>query len=264
MRDPLKMIPKTTLLIMMTLVLALAGCGGDDDDGPANPPGVTEFDQAFAAQQAQTMVPLVINMVESMTLYAGGLTAASKADDIYQWVWNEATGRWEGTYITSSEGLSMSYTGWLQYLDDMGSPQQGPLGADTFAYQNTLNFVSVYVGEGTSVNLDMDTQESFSAAGLSTDTILVTGQGSADIDYDWVSGGSSGSARYAYSWQTLGAGISYPLDGCPTGSMEFTFAPFRVVVEFDGSGTASYTMHNGATLIPEGSGTEQLDCGSVR
>jgi hypothetical protein len=268
MRHLLKLNPKLTLLMMLTLALSLTlvGCSDDDDDNnnPTNPGGVAEFDQAFAAQQAQMMVPLVIDMVENMTLYAGGIDVAGKADDIYEWAWNPANGRWEGAYVSSGEGMTISYSGWLQYLDEMGTPQQSADGAEAFAYQNTLNLVSAFVGDGTSVNIDMDTEESFSASGLNTSTILVSGSGSADIDYDWVSGGNSGSAQYAYSWQTLGDGISYPLDGCPTGSMEFTFAPFRVVVEFNGTGTASYTMYNGSTMIPEGSGTEPLGCGIGR
>ncbi len=64
------------------------------------------------------------------------------------------------------------------------------------------------------------------------------------------------------SWETLGAGISYPVDGCPTGSMEFTMSPFTVTVVFDGSDTATYTMRNGSTVIPEGSGTTYLGCGT--
>jgi hypothetical protein len=111
------------------------------------------------------------------------------------------------------------------------------------------------------VSYDFGWVQNYSAAGLGTDTLLIDGDGSVDIDYAWSSDGSSGSASYAASWDIVSPGVSYPLDGCPTGSIVFTLAPFTVTVVFDGDDTATYTMRNGDTVIPEGSGTTTLFCG---
>lgn len=248
------------LALLAMLALAVSGCSDDDDDSnPAGPGGSTEFDQAFAAQQSEFLVSSVVTQVANMAIYAGGI--APKADDIYTWGWVEDPGRWEGSYSGTYEGFTSSYNVWLQYLNALGQPQQDALGAATMAYHVDAALSGSESGEGYSYSMDFDYEQNFSAAGLGTDELLVNGDGAIGIDYTYNSDGNSGSAQYSASWEILSPGIVQPLAGCPTGTMEFTMAPFTVTVVYDGTDTAVYTMRQGSTVIPEGSGTVYLGCG---
>ncbi|MEZ4388251.1 MAG: hypothetical protein R3D98_11885 [Candidatus Krumholzibacteriia bacterium] len=246
-------------MLALALGLAMAGCGSDDDDSsPNNPGGTQEFDEAFAVQQSQFMVVSIVQQMTNLGFYADGIT--TKADDIYTWAWVDDPGRWEGSYSGSYEGFTSTFDVWLQYLDALGEPQQGPLGAAAMSYHIESALTGSESGDGYSYSLAFDYLQNFAATGLGTSTLLIDGDGTTGIDYSYSSDGSSGSASYDVSWEVLGAGISYPLDGCPTGSMEITMAPFTVTVVFDGSDTATFTMRNGVTVIPDGSGTIALDC----
>jgi hypothetical protein len=261
MRDFLRHTRPTGLAMVLVLSfgLVLSGCSDDDDDSPTAPTD-TEFNEAFAAQQAQSVVPLVVDLVDNLSIYA--LNPPNKAaDDYYEWVYNAMNGRWEGAAEMSYEGMTISYLGWLQYLDGDGNAVQMAGDAASYSFHNELEMVGAYSDESVSWTLEMQTEEDYAVDGLNTEVLQVVADASANIDYSSTSGGNTSSATYSYSYRTLGEGIAFPVDGCPTGQIEFTFAPYRVVVTFDGTATASYAMYDGnGNSIPAGSGSEPLDC----
>ncbi len=254
----------TTLLLILVLALGLTvtGCSDDDDDDtPTGPGGNGEFDEAFATQQSQFLVTSVISQMANLDIYAGGISP--KADDIYTWAWDEDPGRWEGSYEGTYEGFTSTWDVWLQYLNALNEPQQDALGAATMNYHIESTMTGSQSGDGFSYSLAFDYLQNFSATGLGTAVMLVNGDGTTGIDYSYSGDNGSGSASYDMSWTTVGAGISYPLGGCPTGTMEFTMTPYTVTVVFDGSNVATYTMRDGLTVIPGGSGTQYLGCGTT-
>ena len=247
------------MVLALSFGLVLSGCSDDDDDTPTGPTE-TEFNEAFAAQQAQSVVPLVVDLVDNLSVYAAG-PPNKAADDFYEWAYNAMNGRWEGAAEMSHEGTTIAYLGWLQYLDADGNAVQFADDAASYSFHNELEMIVAYSDESTSWSLDMQTEEDYAVDGLGTDVLQVDADASANIDYTSTSGGNTSSATYAYSYRTLGEGITFPVDGCPTGQIEFTFAPYRVVVTFDGSATASYAMYDGnGNSVPAGSGTAPLDC----
>lgn len=251
------------LVLVLALGLTLTGCSDDDDDNdnPTGPGGATEFDEDFAVQQSQFLVTSVISQMGNLESFAGGISP--KADDIYTWGWVDDPGRWEGSYSGTYEGFTSSFSVWLQYLDVLGDPQQEPLGAASMAYHLESTMSGSESGEGYSYSLDFEYLQNYSVVGLGTDELLANGDGTTSIDYSYNSDGNSGTASYGVSWEILSPGIVIPVGGCPTGTMELTMAPFTVTVVFDGTDTATYTMRNGSTIIPSGSGTQYLGCGMV-
>jgi hypothetical protein len=247
-------------MLILALGLTLTGCSDDDDDGGNNPtgPSETQFDEAFVTQQATTVVPLAVSQIENILLYVDGV--GNKAEENYTWGWNGDQGRWEGSYSGSEEGMTFSYEAWLQYLDALGDPQQEALGAASMAYYTLASLIYSFTGDGTSVDMNYDIEENMSATGLGTDTVVINGDSMADLDYTWSSENGSGNATYSYSWQILSPGIAYPLAGCPSGTIEFTMAPYTVTVVFDGSDTATYTITENGTVIPGGTGSTPLSC----
>jgi len=114
------------LAVSLIGIVALAGCGGDDD-GPTTPTN-TEFDTftaEAAAVQAQTAAPQAVSLVNQINSMAVGF---GKKGGTYGW--SETNQRWEWDYSADEEGYVYDVFYTIQYLNGL-IPQQSPLGADT-------------------------------------------------------------------------------------------------------------------------------------
>lgn len=248
------------LLLLLCLAATAPGCG-DDDDGAPSPtgPATTDFDEIMATGQAAYAAPLAVAMLENVAVFAQGV--AGKDLD-YSFSYDEDDQHWIATMTYDQDGYTYAYTYTVQYRDAMGQPQQEAQGAASMRYTQDGTSLFNFSGDGYVLVMSYDFDSDVTASGLGTGALLVDGGGGYDLDYDVTSDGRREQLAFSASWQTLGDGVSYPTDGCPTGTMRYSFAPYRMDIVFDGTSTAAYTLHDGAgSQVPEASGTVELYCG---
>jgi hypothetical protein len=243
--------------MLMSVGLLMAGCGGDD--GPTDPGTVTEFDQELALQQAAISAPMAIEMVENMPLFADGVAGK---DFSYSFAWDQETMSWRAEYAYDEAGYSFEFVYHVQFLDGQGNPQPSEVGAVAMNYSEDGVGDFVYEDERSSLYAHQEFSNEMAVAGLDTDTYTIQGSGGYDFRYEAHSDGNSATLDLTVTWETLADGISYPVEGCPTGAIRYHFAPYYVDVTFDGSDTAIYVLYDAAgNPVPGGSGTEMLSCG---
>lgn len=249
--------PRALAALMLIALLALTGCGDDDDDnGPTGPtnPQVSDFDQATAVAQAQAAAPQGVALVESMSAMAEGYNKS--------YGWNPETQRWESSETWSQSGYTYNWSYTVQYLDAGGNPQQEASGAASV--RHTMNGTGSYALDqgGASFQYDFLYTYDTTMTGLGTDTLVLQGSGETDIDYTYVGNGVNVSDTYALSWQTLGNGVSFPTSGCPSGTIRYDLAPYRMDLVFDGQGNATGTLYDGGGSVVAGGGSSyQVSCG---
>jgi len=256
------------IALISVLALGLMSCGGDDDS-PTDPAGggggggnPTAFDQTTAITQAQVAAPQAVSLVESMTVLAGGLSKANDGD----YGWNPDAERWEWHYVYSAEGINYDWTYYVQYLDGDGNAQQSAMDAVTINHE--MMGVGTYHLEqdGSTFHQDYEYTYNTSITGMGSATLVMTGNGSWDISFDYQSPEGNYANDYEVSWQTLAPGISVPASGgCPVGTIRYDFDPYYSEVVFNGTATATSTLYDSNdNVVPGGGDTHALSCGPLK
>jgi len=248
--------PRALAALMLIALLAVAGCGDDDDSNPTGPidPQVSDFDQATAMAQAQAAAPQGVALVESMSAMAEGYNKS--------YGWNPDTQRWESSETWSQAGYTYNWSYTVQYLDAGGNPQQDASGAASA--RHTMNGSGNYALDQGGAALEYDFLYTYDTTmtGLNTDTLVLQGSGETDIDYTYVGNGVNVSDTYAMSWQTVGNGVSFPTNGCPSGTIRYDMSPYHMDLVFDGQGNANGTLYDGGgNEVAGGSSSNQVSCG---
>jgi hypothetical protein len=246
-------------LLALAAAFALAGCGSDDD-GINNPGGGggDDFTAATVTVQAQTAAPQAAAMVGTMSALATGVGGKQGT-----YAWNATAQRWEYHYVYEVAGYDYDWLYTVQYLAG-GTPQQQVGGADTVHHtmhgtlENSLN------QGGYQIDYDYVYDYDVEISGVGTGTYTMTGTGGYDIDYSYVGNGVNQSADYVVDWETLGAGITMPSDGCASGTIRYHFPPYHTDVVFNGTGTATYTTYDGSNnVVAGGGGTTPVSCATT-
>jgi len=246
------------LVILLSFSVIIAGCSDDDDNGSPTAPSDTEFDEFMAISQAEFAAPLAVSMLENVVSLTQGLTGK---DFDYSFEYDSDTQSWVASTTYEMEGYSYQYTYTVQYRDAMGQPQPSEVDAASMRYAEDGAIAYDFSGDGYSLIMNYDFGSDVTASGLQTGTLLIDGGGGYEMDYDVTSDGQREVFAYTFGWETLGAGVSFPIDGCPTGSMRYHFSPYTLDLVFDGSSTVAFSMRDGnGNLVPGGSGTETIFC----
>jgi hypothetical protein len=239
------------------LALLLAGCSDDD---PAEPGNGDPFDEDTAVMMAEQVVPFALDLVEQVEIIGGGLTA--KQEGTFAYEWNAELQRWEWSFSSSDETFAWEWFYTVRYIGADGEPQQDPYGAVRAEYS------LVSTGSGMSTEGDATATWEFAVSfantisGIGTETYLIDGTGSEEVDYSYFTDRNVASAHYVVTYEILGDGVAVPAGGgCPTGTIRFTLAPYTMNVDFDGTSTVNYTVYDGSGN-PVHNGTEIGDCGA--
>ncbi len=245
-----------TLLAALSLFV-LAGCGGDGDGGTNPPPSSgDDFTQETAVAQAQVAGPQAVALVQSMDSMAGGVGLKTGT-----YAYNAANQRWEYQYDYSMSGYTYSWFYTVQYLDASGNPQEDAAGAASI--RHTLDGTGEYSLNNGGYQIEYLYVYAYDTtiSGLGSDTHVLDGTGSVEIDYSYNAGGQVQSADYVMNWETLGDGVSFPTNGCPTGTIRYDMNPYHYDVVFDGSGTAVGTLYDASgNVVASGGGSYPLGC----
>lgn len=263
--------PRNTLLAALALVgllaFALTGCGSDDDDGdggnPMQPGGTDTFDEATAVIQADAAVSQAVSLVESIDVFAGGISKSAEKD--YDYGWSEANQRWEWHWEMDEEGYVYDWLYWVQYLNSDDEPLPNVLGAVRVDHAMNGTASYHYEGDGTVLDHSYDYNYQTAITGLGSDTHVMNGSGGYDYDYEGHSDGHSYAASYEIAWMIVAPGIARPATGgCPTGVIRYDFDPYYCLITFDGTDTATYVLYDGdGDMVPSGSGSHGMYCGMI-
>ncbi len=248
------------LALIIALGLVVVGCSSDDDT-PTTPGGeITEFNEELADAQASVTAPMAIEMVENMPFFADGFTGK---DFSYTFAWDSEYQAWSAHTTYDAEGYSFEFAYYVQFRDAQGNPQMTNDGAVSMHYVEDGVGDFSYEDDRSALYAHQEFSNEMEVDGLDTTTLVIAGSGGYDFTYEAYSDGNQATLDLTVTWETLGGGISFPENGCPTGSIRYHFSPYYVDVVFDGDDTVNYTLYNAeGTPVQGGSGTEMMTCGN--
>ena len=246
------------LVLVLALGLAMTGCSSDDDN-PTDPTAISEFDADLAQSQTAIAAPMAIEMVENMPFFSDGFIGK---DFSYTFAWDTETQSWRAETTFSDDGYSFQFVYHVQYRDSEGNPQQSDVDAVSMYYTEDGVGDFTFEDDRSSLYAHQEFANELTVHGLNTTTLVINGSGGYDFFYEAHSDGNSATLDLTVTWETLGNGISFPEDGCPTGTIRYHLAPYYVDVVFDGDDTVNYTLYTtDGVPVPGGSGTEMMLCG---
>ncbi len=250
---------RLALALVVAFGLIVAGCGSDDDT-PTDPNPTAEFNEELAGAQASVAAPMAIEMVENMPFFADGFTGK---DFSYTFAWDSEMEAWSAHTTFDSEGYSFEFAYYVQFRDAQGNPQPSDVGAVSMYYTEDGVGDFTYVDDRSSLYAHQEFANEMEVDGLDTTTLTIAGSGGYDFTYEAHSDGNSATLDLQVSWETLGGGVMFPENGCPTGTIRYHLAPYYVDVVFDGSDTVNYTLYNVEGVpVPGHAGTEMMLCGN--
>ena len=175
------------MALLALLALGSISCSSDDDGGGSptgnnNPPAGDDFDQATAVAQSHASSSEGTSLVQSMQGIAQGVGQPGREDG---YGWNPGTQQYEWHYEWNMNGYTYVWDYVVQYLDDMGDPQQASAGAAEILH--SLEGTGHYAINQQGADIDYDYLYEYytSLTGMGTGTLLMTGNGGTEIDYTY-------------------------------------------------------------------------------
>jgi hypothetical protein len=271
--------PRLALLSLLVLPLG-AGCGGDDDNGGGTGPTPNQnIPREVAVLQAEGAVDLATGLIatirdlatisseEDFSGFGSRFFLFKRAAEPVETL-EYTSGVWNYTFAEEiSEGdlsFSVDLDVQLGFVDAMQMAQPFPdetTASMGYGVDADLGFSSSVTDPDTEETSSLSVLQNF-AANVVVDDFLaddyaVGGTGSQAIDIASTSGENSFDYVIETDWAI---DVAVPQDGdCPSGTIEMSFGPYLIVVDFDGSSTAAWSILDGGVIFE--SGTQLIDCG---
>lgn len=256
---------KNWKIILMTGVfalglLALAGCESD----PVAPQETYEVDVEAAEEWSLQAIEMISQMAAAVGPASQGDFSTLGPDKVAsEPVWDEEQMAWvldetetfsEGDPPTSTGEIRVSV--WIQFRTDDG-PLPSPLGATQMEYRESAGMTLHSEHEQGTSDLDFDLATGMVVSYLDNGYDM-DGTGAANIMASATTEGRTENMNLTMTW---GLDLTAPLEGCPAGTAFVQVGQFRTEVQYDGQGSANWTM-TGPNYTA--AGVEPVPCGLVQ
>jgi hypothetical protein len=252
------MTTRHNVLFCFALILLLAPLGcSDSDDGPTGPNVPTADDPALQLIQAEGP-EMARAIVAALPDVVGGALGKS-IDDAY---YDQSCGCWRWSVMEENQTISPYWSRSAAFSATFyagESAQMSPEGADRIALSLTFMYTWAEFSETTYKNREVLFTLDCEATDWDSGAMSVSGTGWGEV--------FGGEGNYTdeeydgfYEEFDIVHGMTLPLSGCPTGSIDLATEEAGFTMDFDGTPTAAWAyLFGGATVD---SGTFPLGCGT--